>query len=230
VAGGDGTLCAGAAAAAAAGKPMLALPAGTLNHFARDLGLFSVDDALSALRGGTAGWVDVGEIDGRPFLNTASWGSYTALVDAREKLEDRIGKWPAVIVALVSVLRRDQPVEAVLDGRPRRLWMGFAGNCRYRPDGFAPSWRERLDDGRLDVRLIDAHSPLARTRLVLAVLSGRLGRCRVYSETTARELRVETSAPIRLSRDGETFDASGRSFTVTKSASRLAVYRAAPTG
>jgi undecaprenyl-diphosphatase len=84
--------------------------------------------------------------------------------------------------------------------------MVFVGNCRYHPDGFAPSWRERLDDGALDVRIVDADTPWSRTRLVAAVLTGRLGRCRAYDATTTTRLVIESpdGAPVRLAVDGET--------------------------
>jgi undecaprenyl-diphosphatase len=224
IAGGDGSISAAAAVAHDAGRPLLVVPAGTLNHLARDLGLAGADDAVQAVRDGHAVAVDVATIDGRPFVNTASFGSYGELVDARERLESRIGKWPALCVALVRVLRRGTPVRVEIDGRERRLWMIFVGNCVYHPAGFAPSWRERLDDGRLDVRLVDATTPLARTRLLLAVLTGRLGRSRVYEAFTTRELRVRSlDGPLRLAHDGEVFDGSDE-FVIRKEDRPLAVY------
>ena len=224
VAGGDGSINAAAAAAHRAGIPLLVIPAGTLNHLARDLGLSSAEDAVTALRDGHAVAVDLGTIDGHPFLNTASVGGYTDLVDARERLEGRIGKWPALLVALAGVLRKGQPVRIEMDGRERSLWMIFVGNCRYEPPGFAPTWREKLDDGSLDVRLVDASQPWARLRLLLAVLTGRLARCRAYEAFTARELRLRPlDGPSRLARDGETFDGSG-AFTIAKEKRPLSVY------
>jgi undecaprenyl-diphosphatase len=224
IAGGDGSVGAAAAVALAAGKPLAVIPAGTLNHLARDLGVVSVDDAIEAIKDGDLAALDVAAIDGKTFLNTASFGAYSALVDARERLEDRIGKWPALLVALVQVLRRDQPIEVELDGDRRRIWMIFIGNCRYDPPGFAPSWRERLDDGVLDVRLVDASHPFARLRLLVAVLTGTLGRSRVYGARTVRSLQVTVAdGPVRLARDGETFDGS-RTFTVEKCAKPLPVY------
>ena len=230
ISGGDGSICAAAAVAHVVDRPLFVVPAGTLNHLARDLGIAGPDDAIQALRAGRTVAVDVSTIDGKTFLNTASFGAYTALVDAREKLEDRIGKWPALLVALVAVLREGEPVEVEIDGRRRRLWMIFVGNCRYHPRGFAPTWRERLDDGCLDVRLVDATAPWARTRLLLAVLTGRLGRSRIYEAFTTRELRVRTTdgTPLRLARDGETFEASGPEFVICKEERPLAVYVPVP--
>jgi undecaprenyl-diphosphatase len=224
IAGGDGSVNTAAGVALEHHTPLMVIPAGTLNHLARDLGLLSVDDAIGAVQQGQAIAMDVGEIDGRAFLNTASFGSYSALVDARERLEERIGKWPAMLVAAIRVLRHDEPVEVELDGRRRRLWMVFIGNCRYHPHGFAPSWRERLDDRQLDIRLVDADRRFARVRLVAAILTGTLAQSAVYESYCTDRVSVRSlDGPLRLARDGETFDGAAE-FVVCKHDDRLTVY------
>jgi diacylglycerol kinase family enzyme/membrane-associated phospholipid phosphatase len=224
VAGGDGSMNAGAGVAHEHGLPLLAVPAGTLNHLARDLGLAEDGDAVAALRRGDTALVDIALAGDRPFCNGAAIGSYVALVDVRERLEARIGKWPALLVGLVIVLHRERPVRLEVDGRPRSVWMLFVGNCRYHPMGFAPSWRERLDDGLLDVRMVDGDQPWARMRLVLAVLTGRLSRCGAYREWTARELRLRSlDGPLRLALDGETVDGPD-ALLIRKADRPLAVY------
>ncbi|MGQ0618221.1 MAG: diacylglycerol/lipid kinase family protein [Acidimicrobiia bacterium] len=224
VAGGDGTVNAAAGVALAAGLPLLVVPAGTLNHFARALGIDTVAEAVEAVKAGHLAEVDVAEIDEKPFLNTASFGVYVDLVDARERLENRIGKWPAMVIALFGVLRRGEPVDLVLDGERRRLWLAFLGNCRYDPPGFAPSWRARLDDGRIDVRLVDGDAPFARARLFLAVLTGTLARSNVYEARDVERLTLRSlDGPLRLARDGETFDGTTEA-VISKCPSRLRVF------
>ena len=204
--------------------PLVVVPAGTLNHLARDLGVETVEDAVDAVRNGHAVEIDVARIAGRPFLNTASFGSYVDIVDAREELEGRLGKWPALIVALVRVLRERSAIEVSLDGERRQLWVVFVGNCRYKPDGMAPTWRERLDDGQLDVRVADASQPFCRARLVLAVITGRLGRSPVFQTWRTTNLHVESmDGPLRLARDGETFDGTA-AFDIGKNGDRIAIY------
>lgn len=225
IAGGDGSANAAAAVALEKGKPLLLVPGGTLNHLARDLGISSVKAAVEALQIGSAAAVDVGLIAGEPFLNTASFGIYTTLVDIREKLEPKIGKWPALCVALFRVLGDSDPVEVELDGRKRKLWMIFVGNCRYRPSGFAPTWRDRLDDGRLDVRLVDGSPPWGRTRLLVAVITGTLAKTAIYEETVRTRLRVKClDGDLRLARDGEIFEGTAQ-FSIEKSPDRLLIYR-----
>jgi len=224
VAGGDGSVNAAAALAAEHDKPLMVVPGGTLNHFAYALGLDALADAAQAVRDGRAAAVDRALIDGQTFVNTASIGSYVDLVDSRERLEHKIGKWPAVVVALWGVLRHSEPVDLELDGDRRRVWMIFVGNCRYHPSGFAPSWRERLDDGDLDVRIVDGAQPWSRARLFLSVLTGTLARCGAYEQRFVKELRVKSlDGRLRLARDGETFDGS-EEFTITKAAEPLLVY------
>lgn len=223
-AGGDGTVSATAVLTLDREVPLLVLPCGTLNHFARDLGVLSVDDALDAVVAGEVVEVDLASIGDRTFVNTASFGAYTDLVEAREKLESRIGKWPAVALALIGVLRRAEPVRLRVDGRPRRLWLGFIGNCRYHPSGFAPTWREELDDGQLDIRLVDAEQPFARIRLVVSVLTGRLGRSTVYEQRRAPSVELSSDdGPISIALDGEVCEVAPM-VTVTKRSQKLAVY------
>jgi undecaprenyl-diphosphatase len=232
VAGGDGTINVASSAALEAGVPLLVIPAGTFNHFAADLGVWSVEDALAALRAGEAVMVDVGVAGRRSFINTSSTGVYADLVHAREQLENALGRRLAVVVALVRVLRRGRPHELILNGQHRRLWLYFAGNCRYEPVGTAPAYRPNLSDGYLDIRVIEA-GPLARARLVAAVITGTLGRCRVYHAWQARTVDISSAhgAPIWLSVDGEVATAES-SFRQGKRPQRLLVYRraASPAG
>ncbi|HVF13903.1 MAG TPA: phosphatase PAP2 family protein [Acidimicrobiales bacterium] len=227
VAGGDGTVNAAAEVAASHKMPLLVVPGGTLNHFAHALGVETIADAAAAVRDGRVVAVDRAEIDGHTFLNTGSIGGYTELVDAREKLESRIGKWPAMIVALVHVLRHSEPVSVELDGEATTVWMIFVGNCRYHPDGFGPSWRERLDDDIVDIRIVHGH-PWSRIRLVASILTGTLGRCGAYEQRCVRQMHVRsTSGPLRLARDGETFDGA-EEFDIRKADERLLVFVPAP--
>lgn len=225
VAGGDGTVRAAAAVAVEAGLPLLVIPAGTFNHFAADLGVEGARDALAALRDGEAVAVDLALAGSRPFVNTSSTGVYVDMVNARRQLEGVLGKRLAEVVALIGVLWHSRPHELVLDGRRRRLWLYFAGNCRYEPSGMAPAYRPDLADGWLDIRVVEA-AVLARSRLVAAVLTGTLGRSRVYCSWRASsvDIRAADGQCIWLSTDGEVATAES-GFIHGKHPRRLVVYR-----
>jgi undecaprenyl-diphosphatase len=228
VAGGDGSANAAIGVALAAGLPLLVLPGGTLNHLCRDLGLESVDEALDALRAGRAVAADVGDLGGEPFANTASFGGYPEFVARRERLEDRIGKRAATVVAGLRTLRHAEPCDVQIDGVPARVWLIFIGNCRYLPAGPAPAARERLDDGRFDVRLLDAAPRLARLRLLAAIVAGRPTRSSSLRCFTAGELRVRSlDGPLRTARDGEVSDHETDGFAITKRAGRVVLYAGA---
>ncbi|MGB9281324.1 MAG: phosphatase PAP2 family protein [Pseudonocardiaceae bacterium] len=230
VAGGDGTVAAVAAVAASRGLPLVVVPAGTLNHFARDIGVTELSDVVKAVQDGSAMTVDLGavQIDDAPphwFLNTASLGGYPDLVQLRERRESRLGKWPAAALALIRVLREADPLVARIDGVPRKVWLVFVGNGLYRPRGFAAATRHRLDTGLMDVRYVRADVRLSRTRFIIGALAGALQRSRTYVQRECAELRVEIiGRPLALATDGEVIG-KGHSFRFFTQPAALKVYR-----
>ena len=72
------------------------------------------------------------------FLNAASVGVYPELVAAREKLEERIGKWPALLVAMIRVLRGYDPIEIEVDGERRPSLDALPRQLRVLPAGLRP--------------------------------------------------------------------------------------------
>jgi len=175
VCGGDGTVAAAAHVAREAGVPLLVVPGGTFNHFARTAGASSADLAVDALQRGEGVRVDVGELefDGHPpltVLNTASVGVYPDFVIERERRQSRLGKWIAAVLAAGRVLRRSQPVSVELDGRHVEVWTLYVGVGENDPGIVAPLQRRRLDDGVLDVRVLRAGS---RPRAAASLAFGR---------------------------------------------------------
>jgi undecaprenyl-diphosphatase len=204
VAGGDGSVAAAAEVALEHGLPLAVVPAGTLNHFARDVGLESPQSAVDAVVSGEAVQVDVAEVNGTPFLNTSSIGAYPEMVRRRDRMAGRLGKWMALTVAAAQVLRTGTPVSLVVNGRPLHVWILFVGNCLYSPRGLSPAWRPRLEDGLLDVQYLRADLRWGRVRAVLATLLGVSEHSRSYGHFTAEEVHVVSgSGPQQVAYDGE---------------------------
>jgi undecaprenyl-diphosphatase len=229
VAGGDGTVNAAACAALRHDTPLLPIPAGTLDHFAGAIGIESVADAIAAYRSGRVVRVDVGRIieRGKPdriFLNTATFGAYTALADRRDRLRRRFGTWPALAVAGFRTLRRATPLDVAVDGRPRRVWVGFVGNCRYGSWGALPTWRSRLADGRLDVRLVLAGRRGGKSRALARLLAGHLRIVRGYKAWRTSAVRLEAASPLALACDGENVVLTPP-VTITKHPAALAIFQ-----
>jgi diacylglycerol kinase family enzyme/membrane-associated phospholipid phosphatase len=228
VCGGDGTVRLAAGVAMRHGLPLAVFPGGTRNHFALDLGLPSVEATAAAVLGGTAAAVDVarstGDGESAPFLNTFSIGSYPDLVRVRDRWSRRVGSWPASVLAAVHVLRTCEPVDVVVNGRPRSLWLLFAGNCRYSSWGPAPVRRRDLADGLLDVRMVDG-GPYARTRMLGAALTGVLTSSPVYTTASVPRLRLRLPGPgVHLACDGEVAAAPAE-LLLDKVPGGLVVYR-----
>ncbi|WP_090006052.1 bifunctional phosphatase PAP2/diacylglycerol kinase family protein [Lentzea albidocapillata] len=225
VAGGDGTVAAVAAVAAERDLPLVLIPSGTLNHFARDVGITGLHDTAQAVADGVGVRVDMAQVNGQWFVNTASLGGYPDMVRIREKLEKRWGKWPAAGMALFRVLQRAKPLDITIDGDKHLVWLLFVGNGPYRPKGFAPTMRPRLDDGLLDVRYVRADRKYSRTRFFLGALLGALEHSRMYKHLEVASLNVEVhGAPISIATDGEVRE-RGNHFKFRSRAAALGIYR-----
>ncbi len=205
IAGGDGTVSTAAAVAIDAKLPLAVFPAGTFNHFAKDIGCATVADTVGAIRDGSVACVDLVCLNqSRMVVNTASIGAYPFFVQTREKLEHRLGKPVAGIYAMLHTLRKDEPVTITYDNKTLQTSLFFLGNSVYLPTGFAPSRRTRMDDGLIDVRILETGRRLARLRILAALTFGRLERSPLYHEMQVPEFTfTSVDGPIPVARDGE---------------------------
>jgi undecaprenyl-diphosphatase len=208
VGGGDGTVATAAAVAVEAGLPLAVFPAGTLNHFAKDIGCDTVGKTVEAIRRGNAASVDLVCLnESQIVINTASIGAYPTFVRQREKLEKRIGKPLAGFYAMLHTLRSDQPVRIRYDNKTLLTSLLFLGNSLYLPTGFTPSRRSRMDDGLIDVRILEAGRRFATARILIALAFGRLQRSPLYHELQVPEFNFSAvDAPTVIAHDGEVGD------------------------
>ena len=130
--GGDGTISAAAAVVAGTDVELVVIPAGTLNHFARDNGIpLDLDAACAVAQSGRIKRVDVAWVNARLFLNTSSVGAYANFVRVRERLEPRFGYWLSSLMSMVRTLARMQPFRLQFDSpileKPYRTPLVFIG-------------------------------------------------------------------------------------------------------
>jgi diacylglycerol kinase family enzyme len=209
--GGDGTVSTVAAALAGSEIALGVLPLGTLNHFAKDMHLpLALEPAVVQIASGAMRRVDVGEVNGRVFINNSSLGLYPDIVRDRERQQKRLGrgKWPALVWATLGALRRFPflSVRLSVDGieRLRRTPFVFIGNNAYTMRGFAIGERDRLDSGCLSLYVAQRAGRLRLLQLALRALVGRLDQARDFDALGATAIDVESRRRrLRVATDGE---------------------------
>jgi diacylglycerol kinase family enzyme len=209
-AGGDGTVSAVASALVGHGATLGVIPLGRLNHFAKDAGIpLDITDAARVIAHGRTMMVDVGEVNGRTFVNNASLGVYPRLVYERER-EERQGRSHAVSLALAAarVWRqyRRVRVTVVENGISRVVSTPFVfvGNNEYELHGLSFGRRPTLSGGRLHVCMAPNVTRAGALRVLVAALAGRLGSFDQFESVALTELLVEAHRPqLAVSLDGE---------------------------
>jgi diacylglycerol kinase family enzyme len=210
-AGGDGTVNAVASAVLGSQAVLGVLPVGTLNHFARDLGLPSdLDLAVQVLRSGQVRVVDAGEVNGRIFVNNCSIGLYPSLVIRRERQRQRLGRgrWLAMLLAILSLFKRYPLVRVALEsgGGTHRCAspLVFVGNNPYETDLLNIGRRHSLSGGQLSVYFADAPTRLRLLRLVFRAVFGKLRKVRDFQSINVTALIIESrKRRLRMAMDGE---------------------------
>lgn len=208
--GGDGTVSGVAAALFHSSAVLGVLPLGTLNHFAKDLGVSDIGKARSVLLEGNVREIDTGMVNGRTFINNSGIGIYPAMVFERERVRKRgIPKWPAFILACFKALAKMPFLRLHLEADGRRLARVtpflFVGNNLYEIEGLSVGRRKRLDGGVLEICTARHSGPLGLIRIAFRALTGHLREDRDFTLLTAKALTVQTRrrARLRVSLDGE---------------------------
>ena len=192
MAGGDGSLAVVASVASAHGLPFVCIPAGTRNHFARDLGVDPNDlvGALDAFTDALEGPIDLADVNGRPFVNNISLGVYGAAVQ-REGYRDAKARTLFETAAEVLGPSAELPGVRLVDDHgavhtdPAAI---LVSNNPYAPPRPGGTGRPLLDSGRLGVIVL--HRPGGPPR-------------RPARAWTARSLEVTAGEPLAAGLDGE---------------------------
>src|SRR5260221_778847 len=211
VGGGDGTISAAASALVGTETRLGILPLGTLNHFARDLGIpTKLDDASKLIAERPERRVDVAQMNGRFFINNSAIGLYPLLVVDRDSQRKRFGrtKAAAMIVASIRTLVRFGHQRLTLTVNDRKGQVDtpllLVGNNDYRIDLPGAGRRKSVEDGRLCVLVMRKKT---RRGFVAPILRALLNRSRpddMVRLDDAERLRVASrKRMLAVSLDGE---------------------------
>ena len=202
--GGDGTLRTTAEALLGSATALVPVPGGTRNHFAAQVGLDSLDRVVEAIRAGVVTKIDVGDMSGQVFLNNVTAGWYPAMVRRRERLQRKLPKRIANLIAIAIELPRRQRLEVTVNGEHITTWMLFVGNGVYGLSLTELAEREGLRDGLLDIRVLRADGVLAKVRAAFVLLTARVDRSPTLVRLVAPSVSVSTRPrDIDVTLDGE---------------------------
>lgn len=209
--GGDGTISAVAAEVMRSGKVLGVLPLGTLNNFSKDLRIPPhLAGAVAVIAENLVQKIDVGEVNGRMFINNSSIGLYPRIVKRRVKQQQRLGrgKWAAAFWAAWKVVRIAPllKVRLEIDGKTfrRKTPFVFVGNNEYEMDFFNIGRRTKLDDGKLSVYFVKRGGRWGLILLIARTIFGRLRQARDFEEIKTAEITIETRKKrLLVAFDGE---------------------------
>jgi diacylglycerol kinase family enzyme len=215
--GGDGTIAGVASRLVDTETLFGVLPLGTFNFFARRFGVpLDVAGALDVLARGEAQRVDVGEVNGQIFLNNASIGLYSTVLEKRETAYRKLGRSRALAYATVALALVRPPgllnLEMEIDGErlARRTPLLFVGANAYQMENFAIPGRECIRLAHLAAYITRPLGTLALSKLALRAFFRGLHGAPELQVVCARELHVGLRRPrVRVALDGELVTLAG---------------------
>jgi diacylglycerol kinase family enzyme len=207
MAGGDGSQALVASVAARNRVPFVVIPAGTRNHFARDLGVGTdVAGAMSAFEDGVDGAVDLAEVNGRVFVNNVSMGAYAELVRAPQYREAKFRTAVELLPQLVgpSVAPTDLRFRLPSGEQATTALVLLVSNNPYQLSALRQgAGRAHLDGGVLGVMAVRAPGPAEADQLAALDALGQTQRFSGWHEWTTMELDVASGQSVALGIDGE---------------------------
>lgn len=209
--GGDGTIRTVASVLVGGSVPLGVLPVGTLNHFARDLGIpVDLAEAVRLIAQGTPRALDVGEVNGQVFINNSMLGFYPPMVRVRDRERRHLsrGKWAATFSAALKVLPRLPLLHVRVVGEDLSIDLEtrfvFIGNNEYEMNAFTYGARSRFDSGDLYLYIAKSRSRLGLVGLALLGLVRDVKRTQSFDRWCLPEFTIDVrkrNLPVYL--DGE---------------------------
>jgi diacylglycerol kinase family enzyme len=234
MAGGDGSQALVASVASAHQIPHVVVPSGTRNHFALDLGLDRDDvvGALEAFSDAVERRIDLGDVNGRVFVNNASLGLYAKIVQVPGYREAKLKTAAEVLPELLGPDAK--PFDLRFTGpdgtRYDTAHMILVSNNQYQLDQLGGrGTREHLDDGVLGVVAARIGGPDQAARFVALEAVGQVRKFPGWLEWETPRFEVGSESPVEIGIDGETLMMTPPLvFSVRPGALRVRIPRTAP--
>ncbi|PKQ07734.1 MAG: hypothetical protein CVT73_08285 [Alphaproteobacteria bacterium HGW-Alphaproteobacteria-12] len=234
VAGGDDTLNPLVEGLVKRQLPLLVLPAGTANDFARSLDMPEDPAELAELlHSGDIAEVDVGYANGKPFLNAASIGMTNTVSRLQDK--DRKRQWGVLSYAISAVEagRTSRAFQARFEGgggpRHLRCIQLLVGNGRFYGGGMTVHADATLTDGLLHLYAVVPRSLFGMAALLPFLKFGRTDLAPEVLCDAGREIDIDTVPRRSVFADGEEITQTPVRFRVAPRALKVIVPKPAPT-
>ena len=206
--GGDGTINEVASALAFTSAALGIIPSGSGNGLSRELNIpFDSHAAFEIALGDHERVIDAGEIEGRLFFNLAGVGLDARIAHqfAATGLVRRGFRRYLEIASNEIFARARHEYGITVDGTLRRshvLLVAIANGRQY-GNGALIAPTARIDDGKLDVVIVDDRSPWAVIRHAPKLFRGRLADVPGVTMSTATRIEITANEPLIYHVDGE---------------------------
>ncbi|MBD3274879.1 MAG: hypothetical protein GF372_06180 [Candidatus Marinimicrobia bacterium] len=210
-AGGDGTISSIANYITDTSIALGIIPLGTMNHFAKDLGIpLDISSAIRAIQEKNSHRVDVGTVNGRTFINNCSIGMYPQAVRERENFRQEFGsgKIIAMGIATAGIFQRFPLFKVVVKIDDTIDWYKipflFVGNNTYETNLLNLGQRKSLNNGILSLYHPNTSQKFSLFRFASLAMIDRLRQVKDFRITHAEQFELQFEhQDIDVALDGE---------------------------
>lgn len=235
IGGGDGTITQALPNLLTLGKPLAVLPLGTANDFANTLGVpADVMKAAEIALKGRPHKIDVGLVNGRPFLNVASIGVAATAVHAQTAELKHRWRMLSYPISLLHAARDSKPFVVTIAVDGKTSWTGpvyqvSVGNGRFHGGGLTVADHAAIDDGKLDLYLV---APGTMWQLMACITHLKFGFSApaLLHRSCATRVTLTTSKPRAVNADGEIQTQTPAEFSLRRQGLTVIVPRTLPAG
>jgi YegS/Rv2252/BmrU family lipid kinase len=209
--GGDGTISTVAGLLVGTEIPLGVFPLGTLNHFAKDIGMSAdLSETAQQISAGKIISIDIGVVNGRFFINNSSIGLYPEIIQKREQQRKKFGlnKWLAMTLSSIEILTSFPVFKVQLQADKIKINSKtpfvFIGNNQYEMNLFSPGYRKSISKGKLSLYVSNCTNKLSMYKLAIAFIFNHLKQEKNFTASQVNEVWIATKKKIvEVSVDGE---------------------------
>ncbi|MFD0987525.1 lipid kinase [Methyloligella solikamskensis] len=234
IGGGDGTISAALPTLMELKKPLGILPLGTANDFVRTLSI-PEDPAQAAeiALGERTHHIDVGMVNGNPFLNVASVGVATKVSELQTKDLKRHLRVLSYAVSFREAIRDAKPFYVSIEVDEKSYWSGMVhqvsvANGRFHGGGLVVSEDAAIDDGKLNFYVVRPGTFLELVACVASLRFGLGGELEALKRQAAKTVRLKTTRPKHINVDGDVRSETPAEFSVVRKALEVAIPKELP--